>query len=71
MSCFSFFGRVYASPTPFEYCRRRPALAFTISVYRFHDFNRETVSYVVFGALTTVVNMVVYGLCYTTSDFTT
>ena len=41
------------------------ALAFTISVYRFPMiFNRETVSYVVFGALTTVVNMVVYGLCY-------
>ena len=27
-------------------------------------FNRETVSYVVFGVLTTLVNMAVYGLCY-------
>ena len=28
--------------------------------------NRETVSYVFFGALTTLVNMIVYGLCYNT-----
>lgn len=27
-------------------------------------FNRETVNYVIFGVLTTVVNMVAYGVCY-------
>jgi putative flippase GtrA len=28
--------------------------------------NRETISYVIFGVLTTLVNMIVYGLCYNT-----
>jgi putative flippase GtrA/VanZ family protein len=43
------------------------SLIAVILIYRFpRVFNRETISYVIFGGFTTIVNMVVYGLFFNT-----
>ncbi len=31
-----------------------------------HAINRETISYIIFGVLTTLINLLVYGICYNT-----
>lgn len=69
-------GRIPASPTGLWIWRGRSCCWPGIWVFQFlwfrfpHLVNRETVSYVVFGVLTTVVNIVAFQVCFNTFPMT-